>query len=302
MCQSISIILPNFNGQQLLKKNIPSLLEAVNSFEHEIIVVDDCSTDESVQFLKETYPDIKIIQNKINCGFSATCNEGIFAAKMTLLCIVNTDVTFTPDYFTIMMPEFSNKSLFAVKGDIVNYRNSYSDVINIGKTISLYFKHGFLRFDSKKPLTTKTLIPDNSTQFVTLGCCFVCNREIMLKLKGFDEIFSPFYWEDADLAHRAIKSGFKILYLPESKVFHQTSSTISNYRSNSKRRLVSIRNKFLFTWHHLDNRRIWLSHAPITLFNLSSRWLILDWKFYVAFILAIIRKLTFDHNQQKNQR
>ena len=293
MSDSISVILPNYNGQHLLEKNTPSLLEAIEGFEHEIIVIDDCSSDDSVHFLKQTYPNIKVIQNKINLGFSATCNKGIYAAELTLLCVVNTDVTFTADYFINLIREFDNTSLFAVKGDIVNYNQSFDDVINTDRTARLYYKRGFLRFDTKAPLTSRTLMANNDAQFVGLGCCFVCNRKMMLQLEGFDEIYSPFYWEDADIARRAMKRGFQLLYLPESKVFHQASSTIGNYRSSTQRRLVSNRNKFLFTWHHLNTRKLWFSHIPITVFNLLSRWIILDWKYYVAFYRAITRQITF---------
>ena len=293
MNDSISVILPNFNGRGLLEKNIPSLFEALGDIDNEIIVIDDYSSDDSVQFLKETYPAIKVIRNEINLGFSATCNKGIKAAKLNLLCVVNTDVTFTPDYFTNMIREFDDTSLFAVKGDIVNYDKSFDDVINIDRTTTLYYKRGFLRFDTRTPFTSRTVMTKKNSQFVALGCCFVCNREMMLQLKGFDEIYSPFYWEDSDLAQRALESGFKLLYLPESKVFHQASSTISNYRSNAQRRLVSNRNKFLFSWQHLDSKTFWMSHVPTTALNLLVRWLIIDWKYYVAFYNALNRKLTF---------
>ena len=293
MSKSISAMLPNFNGQNLLENNIPSLIEALDGISHEIIVIDDCSSDDSVKFLKETYPGIKVIINEVNIGFSSTCNKGIRAAKMDLICVINTDVTFTPDYFKNMIDEFDDPSLFAVKGDIVNYDKSIDDVINIDRTARLYYKRGFLRFDTSNPLTTRTSLSGNSEQFVALGCCFVCVREMMLKLKGFDEIYSPFYWEDSDLARRAMRSGYKLLYLPESIVYHQASSTIANYRSNTQRRLVSNRNKFLFSWRHLDRKTFWTSHVPTTALSLMFRWVIIDWKYYAAFFWAIARKLKF---------
>lgn len=293
MNHSISIVLPNYNGAGLLKKNLPSLLEAIEGFEHEIIVVDDCSSDDSVSFLNSTYPDIKVIQNEVNLGFSSTCNKGIRAAKLELVCVVNTDVTFTADYFTISAREFDDNSLFAVKGNIVNYNSSFDDIMSIDRTTLLYYKRGFLRFDTNTPLTERTLIKNNDAQFVGLGCCFICNREMLLELNGFDEIYSPFYWEDCDLGRRAMQKGFKLLYMPEAKVFHQASSTIGNYRSNSQRRLVSNRNKFLFSWHHLDKKRLWLSHVPTVALNLLTRWVILDWKYYIAFSWAIQRQLKF---------
>jgi len=293
MKDSISVVLPNFNGRDLLQKNLPSLITALADFDNEIIIVDDCSSDDSVKFLRETYPDIKTICNEINLGFSATCNKGINTAKLRLLCVVNTDVTFTPDYFTNMIREFEDASLFAVKGDIINYNQSFEDVINIDRTTTLYYKRGFLRFDTNNPLTQRTVLSGADDIFVALGCCFVCNREMMIKLHGFDEIYSPFYWEDSDLARRAMSSGYKLLYLPKSVVYHQASSTIANYRSNIQRHLVSNRNKFLFSWRHLDTNTFWISHLPTTALNLLVRWIVIDWKYYVAFYNALIRKLTF---------
>jgi GT2 family glycosyltransferase len=293
MNRSVSVILPNYNGRHLLEKNLPSLYEALGDIEYEVIVVDDCSPDDSVAFLQQNYPQIKIIQSEVNSGFSATCNRGIKAADRELLCIVNTDVTFTPDYFTTLLPEFTETGLFAVKGDIVNYENKIEDAINTDRTTLIYYRRGFLRFDTRSPLTNRTLISGSDRQIVFLGCCFVCDRKIMQQLSGFDEIYSPFYWEDADLAQRALNGGFKLLYLPEAMVYHQASSTIGSYRSYTLRRLVSNRNKFLFSWRHLDARRIWLSHIPITVLNLLFRWLVLDWKYYAAFFWAAARKLTF---------
>ena len=297
MNNSISVILPNFNGRQLLEKNLPSVVKALTDFEHEIIIVDDCSTDDSVSFLKETYPEIRVVQNRENMGFSSTCNAGIYAAKNTLLCIVNTDVTFTADYFSNMKDEFEDPSLFAIKGDIVNYTDSYDDVFSIDKTTHYYYKRGFIRFDTNNTVSTRTSMTNDGTQYIGLGCCFVCDRKKMLQLKGFDEIYSPFYWEDSDLALRALKQGFKLLYLPESKVYHQTSSTLSKHRSNTRRKLVSNRNKFLFTWQHLDRYRLYTSHIPITVFNLLFRWLKLDWRYYAAFFWALARKSHHTGNQ-----
>lgn len=293
MKKSLSIVLPNFNGRNLLKKNIPSLLTALTGIHSEIIVVDDCSTDDSINFLETSYPEIIVIKSDINHGFSTTCNKGIHAAKHELLCVVNTDVTFTANYFNEIIVAFDRPSLFAVKGDIVNYKNSFDEVINIDRTGSLYYSRGFLRINTKKPLTEKTFFSKHDDNFVCLGCCFVCNRMMMVNLNGFDEIYSPFYWEDPDLAQRAMKQGHELLYLPNARVYHQASSTISKYRSNTKRKLISNRNKFIFTWRHLDAKRLWMSHVPITALNLLSRWIILNWTYYAAFYLAlyqIIRK------------
>lgn len=289
--QGISVILPNYNGRQLLQRNLPSLfmsLEEAN-VPYEVLVVDDSSSDDSVPMLQAEFPQVRLIANEKNLGFSATCNRGVHAAIYPLLCIVNTDVTFTEDYFKITLPHFTDPALFAVKGAIINYRNNFDDIINTESTSLLYYKRGFLRFNQRVEPNPESFTGNIGGQFVLLGCCFVCDQKKMLELGGFDEIFSPFYWEDADLAIRALRRGYRLAFEPQSKVYHQTSSTIANYRSNTRRRLVSIRNKFLFSWRHLQGTKQWTSHIGFTVLSLLSRWIILDWKYYVAFFNALMR-------------
>jgi GT2 family glycosyltransferase len=294
MQSTISVILPNYNGVVLLKNNLPSLIISLQNSKSlfEIIVVDDCSTDDSVKMLNKEFPNIKVIENETNQGFSYSCNQGIFKAKYSILCIVNTDVTFSTDYFLNGIKHFQNQNLFAVKGNIINYKTNFNDVVNIEKISLLYFKRGFLKFNQKIEYIPNSFTGNVGGQFILLGCCFLCDRNKMLELKGYDEVFSPFYWEDADLGLRALRKGYDLVYEPLCIVFHQTSSTISNYKSNRARRLVSMRNKFIFSWRHLKGFRQWFIHIFYTLFNISIRWIILDWKYYVSFSNAISRILS----------
>lgn len=287
MKKSISVVIPNYNGEHLLAKNLPSLFNAIKEFDYEIIIVDDCSNDGSISFLQNRYPEVTIIKNKTNLGFSGTCNKGIFAAKLDLVCIVNTDVTFSDDYFKTAITALNETNVFAIKGDIINYGKDFQDIINTEKSSRVYYKHGFLRLNRDINSTEVTSYLKDNPTFVLLGCCFLCKREILLELGGYNEIYSPFYWEDSDIALRAISLGYKLIYLPEARVFHQMGSTISNHRSNTKRQLVSFRNKFFFTWQHLERKDILLTHIPITLFNLLTRWVILDWKYYAALAMAL---------------
>lgn len=288
---SISVILPNYNGKDLLISNIPPLIASLENANctYEIIVVDDCSTDESINILATNFPDVKVIENTMNLGFSGTCNKGVFAAKYPLLSIVSTDVTVTDDYFKNAFPYFENSNLFALKGNIINYNSSFEDIVNIEGTSLMYFKRGFLKFNQRIEYKKNSFTGKIGGQFVLLGCVFICDREKMLKLNGFNELFSPYYWEDSDLAIRALRSGYELAYEPQCIVYHKTSSTISSYTSNNKRRIISVRNKFLFTWSHLEGFEQWMIHILFTVINFSTRWIILDWKYYISLFRAIKR-------------
>lgn len=295
MKHSISVVLPNYNGRNLLLENLPSI---VNSLENtksdfEIIVVDDSSTDDSVNLLKKEFPFVKVIINEINQGFSATCNRGIHTAKNDLLCLINTDVAVDINYFKNAFKYFTGDNLFAIKGDIINYDTTFDNVIDIQKTSQLCIKRGFLKSDQKIKHIAPKLSGLVGGQLVYLGCVFVCDRVKMLDLNGFDEIFSPYYWEDFDLGLRALRSGYDVVYAPECFVYHKTSSTLSKYASKTKKKLISNRNKFLFSWKHLQGIQQWSAHIFFTIIGLLTRWILLDWKYYFAFFSALYRKSTF---------
>lgn len=287
--KTFSIVFPNYNGRSLLEENLPSLYEALHaeSLQYEVIIVDDCSNDDSIAFLKLKYPDIIILNNESNSGFSITCNKGIQYAKNDLVCVVNTDVSFHRDYFHYAKKYFDNPAVFAVKGDIVNYKDQRNNVINIDKKAYLYYKRGFLRF---MPSYKKTDI-DYDTEYVYLGCCFVANTSHLQNLGGFDTIFSPYYWEDSDLPLRALEQGLQVIYEPRSITYHKLSSTMEATQSRLKRKIISNRNKFIFCWKHLKGRKRWAQHIFFMVFSLLFRWVIFDWRFYYGFILAIKRKI-----------
>lgn len=292
----ISVVLPNYNGRHLLEANLPSLAIALNKLEcaHEIIVADDASTDDSVHFLETNYPEIIIRKATKNQGFSSNCNLGAKAARWELLCIVNTDVIFDEDYFYKAYGYFQNNTaLFAVKGDIIHYSNDINNPVNIGHACQLYFKRGLLRY-------THNIKPDPAKfgagigmQFLPLGTGFICDTAKYVELGGYAEIFSPFYWEDPDLALRALEKGWQLQYAPECRLYHKTSSTISATQTNLRRRLVSIRNKHIFTWRHLKGPTAWSIHVIFTLLSILTRWLVLDWKYYIALTWALWRQATF---------
>ncbi len=293
-----SIVLPNYNGKLLLEKNLPSLYEALTTYEFhfEIIVVDDASTDDSVSFLRLKYPDIIVLNNEVNSGFSVTCNKGIQHAQYNLVCVANTDVTFHKDYFFYAEKHFKDPAVFGVKGDIINYEGYKDRITNIDKKAYLYFSQGFLRFKAsyKKKENFRYDI-----EYMYLGCCFIAKTTHIQKLGGFDTIFSPYYWEDSDLPLRAIEQGFTLIYEPKSIVYHDASSTMKSTQSALKRKTISNRNKFLFCWKHLKGKERWAQHIIFVLVSLLLRWIILDWRYYQAFFLALKRRMSMSGAQSR---
>ena len=92
---------------------------------YEIIIVDDCSTDDSVEFIKKEFPEVTLIENHQNRGFSYTCNCGIEESQYELIFLLNSDVKLTPDYFEHQWKYFSRSDTFGVMGRIIDMEGEH---------------------------------------------------------------------------------------------------------------------------------------------------------------------------------
>lgn len=245
---SISVVIPNYNGRNLLETNLPALYTALNlaAVEFEIIVPDDASTDDSIVYLKENYPDIIIVQNLINQGFAPNTNSGIIRAKHDLVFLMNSDVKLTGDYFSSQFHYFSQPNTFGVMGCIIGYDN---DQVQDGAKTQ--YKTGL------KIGANENLIPLAGCQewFPTLylsGANALIDRKKLLLLKGFDEAYAPFYGEDLDLSIRAWKVGWACYYHHEAICRHPNSITIKKYNKKRKIQIIVYRNRFIMHAIHLS--------------------------------------------------
>ncbi len=257
MKNSVSIIIPNYNGKQLLEKNLPQVIKAC--IDHEIIVVDDASTDESVIFLKKNYPQIKLLEKERNDGFATTVNLGVKAAQGEIVVLINTDVLPQGDFLKLLLQHFKNDKVFAV--GCLEKSWEKGQFIERGRGIGR-FKHGFLEH-----ARGETNI--NNTLWVS-GGSGAYRKSIWEKLGGMDELYNPFYWEDLDLGYRALKSGYKLVFEVRSQVthLHEQGSIKSKYTAAEIEK-IAYRNQFIFVWKNITDTRYLLNHLfwlPIYLF------------------------------------
>lgn len=245
--KSISVILPNYNGKHLMEKFIPSVYEALTfcNADFEFIVVDDCSTDNSVTFLKHTYPQIKLIVNTKNSGFSFTCNQGIKQASKDLVFLLNSDVALTPEYFQAQFKYFNADDTFGVMGRIMNFDGKkIEDAARFPLFKGSKFKaNKFYYIANTKDYTFTTYLS---------GANALINRKKLQFIDGFDEIYSPFYFEDFDLGLRAWKMGWKLYYEHESICFHQVSSSTNKLNKSNFVKITYHRNSFILQRIHLE--------------------------------------------------
>uniref|UniRef100_UPI00359471FD glycosyltransferase family 2 protein n=1 Tax=Aquiflexum sp. TaxID=1872584 RepID=UPI00359471FD len=222
--KSVSIIIPNFNGLNLLEQYLPFAIDAIKDegVPFEIIVVDDASTDGSVEFLKQNFPQVIVVQNKVNHGFSFTCNKGLEAARYELCLFLNSDVKLTPSYFSDQWQYFQHEDTFGVMGRMLT-----PDGKRIEGAAKLPILKGFKLKVNKQFYFTDSNQKNTPTIFLSGANSLVVTAKIK-ELGGFDEIFAPFYSEDLDLGLRSWRVGWKSYYEHKSICYHLGSHTIKS--------------------------------------------------------------------------
>jgi len=276
-----SIIIPNYNGFELLEKNMPYVLKAFNNKNNrisELVVVDDGSTDVSSKFIKKFYPQVRLIQHKINRGFSAAVNTGVRSTKSSLIVLLNNDVVPSSDFLEDAHGLFIDEKVFAVSFHEKGYGWAK------GK-----FEYGFINHgqgsESKKPHIT----------FWANGGSGAFRRDYWMKLGGMDEkLLSPFYWEDVDLSYRAMKRGWSIYWEPKAKVVHEHESTTGKIPLKYRQRIQE-RNQLIFIWKNITSWNLFRKHMVGLLRRLIKH------PGYIRIILMSVLKLRNIYKARKKE-
>ena len=276
----VSLVIPNFNGRHLLEKNLPSVIAATQGLgETEIIVVDDGSTDDSVEFLKDSFPQVKVLAKEKNEGFSSAVNLGVKNAKGEIIVLLNTDIVPSKDFLSFLLPHFADPEIFAV--GCLDESVEKGKIVLRGRGIG-WWQRGFLVHQRGEVQKTNTLwVSGGSGAF---------RKSLWEKLGGLDEIYNPFYWEDIDLSYRVQKSGFKILFEPKSKVIHKhEEGVIKSKFSPNQVKKIAFRNQFFFVWKNATDPQIIFAHLLWLPYYLIKALLALDAPFIFGFLAALTK-------------
>ena len=260
--KGISVVIPNYNGATLFPQTLPAVFEALvrSKLPWEVIISDDCSTDDSIAYLRENFPQIKLLQAGTNAGFAPTINKGIFAAQYDLVLLLNSDVKLSPDYFEKQLPYFEAEDTFGIMGRIIGWDD---DAIQDGGKFP--GAHGI------KIKTSGNYVPANPANKALLpsmylsGANALVSREKIITLGGFNEIFAPFYVEDVELSLRAWRLGWKCYYEHNSICRHRISSSIKAKSKKIYIKKIYYRNKMFLHAIHLQPGQRFLWHLQLGL-------------------------------------
>ncbi len=237
----IAVAILNWNGQNLLKTFLPSVVKF--SKEATVYVIDNASTDNSVVFLKENFPDVKLIQLDQNYGYAGGYNHGLLQIDADIYALVNSDIEVTENWLlpvlntfekepetVVIQPkikDYKNKKMFEYAGAAGGFIDFFGYPYCDGR-ILFRVEEDNAQYDQSKEI------------FWASGACFFIRKDIFENHQGFDESFFA-HQEEIDLCWRIKHTGKKIKFIPESEVYHLGGASLEaqnpfktylNFRNN----------------------------------------------------------------------
>ncbi len=236
----VSIIILNYNSLAHLHDNLDSLLTLAYPIDHlEILLVDNASTDDSIQWAAAHYPVVRIIENGANLGFAGGNNAGVQAARGEWVVILNPDMRVEPDWLMeLVRPLTQDPTIACVASKVLSWDGQTIDFADAAINFMGwgcqpgYGSQRLADYDSPKPLL-----------FANGGAMLV-KRDVFLALGGFDSDYFAYY-EDVDLGWRLWLSGYRVVFAPKAIVCHRHHGSWQHV-SAAKKWVLSERNT-LFT-------------------------------------------------------
>lgn len=236
----IAIVILNWNGKSWLEKFLPNVI--ANSADSDIYVIDNASTDDSVSFLKQRFPSVKIIINEKNEGFAGGYNEGLKQIDCEIYCLLNSDVEVTENWLEPITTLFkADENIAAIQPKILDYnRRNYFEFAGAagGLIDNLGFPYcrGRIFENIEEDLGQYN---DEIEIFWASGCCLFIRSKDFWEQNGFDSRFFA-HQEEIDLCWRLKNSGEKIYYTGKSTVYHVGGGTLK--KENPRKTFLNIRN------------------------------------------------------------
>lgn len=249
-----SVIVLNWNGRRLLQESLPALKRAVEfaGGEHEVLIVDNGSEDDSLQWLERHFPEFQVLALERNLGFALGNNQGVQAASHDIAVLLNNDMIVEEDFLPPLLEAFGDPELFAASAQIFFPEGKRRE--ETGNTQGRLRK-GFLEF-RHDPLGEAHMKRGCLPVLWGGGGSTAFHRGRFLELGGFSHLFSPVYVEDADLSYRAWRRGWKVVVAARSRVLHKHRSSSSSRFSQAQIRDLIEERKLWYLWKNYPVREL----------------------------------------------
>ena len=288
----LSVIIVSYNVKFFLEQCLRSCIKATQNLEAEIIVVDNNSVDESTEMVKKKFPNISLIHNQKNVGFSKANNQAILKAKGEFILLLNPDTLVEEDAFekaTFFMSE--EKEVGAVGVQMIDGKGEFLDESKRGipdfQTSIFKFLGLHKFFPNSKILNNYYLgnLDKNKRHEVEVlvGAFMLIRRSVLDKIGLLDEQFFM-YWEDTDLCMRIVKKGYKNYYLGDVKIIHYKGE--SNKRHTLSFTIGFNKSMLSFVKKHFSKHLLFLPSIKVA--TIVKALIVLVRDFLKTFLLPII--------------
>ncbi|MCH2225221.1 MAG: glycosyltransferase family 2 protein [Crocinitomicaceae bacterium] len=245
---NVAIVILNWNGQKFIEQFLPSVIQ--HSGDARVIIADNASTDRSIEFLKDQFPSVEIIQNESNGGFAKGYNDALKKVNSEFYLLLNSDVEVTENWLDELLLPMVDPKVAGCQPKVLSYHKK-THFEHAGASGGFIDKNYF-PFCRGRMLTEAEedfgQYNNSRDVFWTTGACMIIRSSLYHEVSGFDEDFFA-HMEEIDLCWRLKRRGFKFKVAPKSVVYHVGGGTLP-YSSPRKTFLNFRNNLFMITKNH----------------------------------------------------
>lgn len=249
----VAVVILNWNGKSFLEKFLPSVVK--HSTNAKVIVADNYSTDNSINFLKENYPSVEIIQLDKNYGFAGGYNKTLKQVEATYYVLLNSDVEVTENWLLPMVSLLDDDTTIAACQPKIKAYNNKTFFEYAGAAGGFIDKLGY-PFCQGRIFDTiekdKGQYDIGKEIFWASGASLFIRAEAYHKVNGLDEFFFA-HMEEIDLCWRLKNNGYKIMYCPQSTIYHVGGGTLNKIKP--QKTFLNYRNSLLMLHKNLPNNK-----------------------------------------------
>jgi GT2 family glycosyltransferase len=274
----VAVIVVSYNTRDELLKCLTSVVESAPPTETEIVVVDNASTDGSLETLNKSYPQVMTIANPANLGFGVACNQAIRATTAPFILLLNSDAAITPQSFQVLRDALTRNARCGAAGcriinsagaETTNTRNFLTPLNQAAE------QSGVMSWTSWKYLRRNHLPTlngneqDCSVDWID-GACLMVRRAALNEVGLFDEAFFM-YSEDEDLCFRLRQHGWTICYEASATACHHGAASTSQNSFDMLRQFYL--SQLLFLAKHRNRRSVLIYATAMKIMLWLKSWL-----------------------------
>lgn len=275
--KKVAVVILNYNGKKFLEEFLPNVIENTNADLADIVVADNASTDGSVDFMRERFPEIRLIENGFNGGFATGYNLALRQIEAEYFVLLNSDIEVTPHWIEPVVEMMDvDKNIAACQPKILSYyeKLKFEYAGASGGFIDRYgypFCRGRLFQNLEEDLGQ---YDDACEVFWATGACMFVRADLYLKYGGLDDSFFA-HMEEIDFCWRMKNLEYSIYCCPQSKVYHIGGGTLP--KSSSRKTYLNFRNNLSLIYKNLPSKHVsWIVAYRI----------LLDWVAAIKFLFG----------------